>query len=145
MPRSQPWTNCPGCREGKHPQTRWGDGPCKPARQHDQHARHVRVLFTVTPSRSSFLPLCPVSSRLFNIRVGRLMQASPAETPAHIGDVATAQVPSSRARCQRSGAAPALRDLARRPIRLLASRSRLTVVQPQLLHTWTVSTRRNYC
>lgn len=116
---------------------------CKATRP--ARARHVRVLFTVTPSRSSFLPLYPVSSRLFNIRVGRLMQASPAETPAHIGDVATAQVPSSRARCQRSGAAPTLRDLARRPIRLLASRSRLTVVQPQLLHTWTVSTRRDYC
>lgn len=109
-------------------------------------ARSNTVAVTVTPSRSSCLRYIPCRSGYFNMRHGRPIQCSSAETPARLEDIAaTTQVPSSRARCQRSGAAPTLRDLARRPIRLHAHRSRLTVVQPQLPHTWTVSTRPDYC
>lgn len=108
-------------------------------------ARSSTVAITVTLARSSCLHYIPCRSGCLNIRDGRPMQCSSADTPAHLQDVATTQLPSSRARCQRSGAASTLRDLARRPIRLHAHRSRLTVVQPQLLHTWAVSTRPDYC
>lgn len=51
LPRNRLCTKCPGCREGKHLQTRWRDGPCKGTRP----PRHARVLLpcTLKPIKST--------------------------------------------------------------------------------------------
>lgn len=116
LPRNQLWTECPGCREGKHLQTRWRDGPCKGTRL----PRHARVLLsrTITTLTLPSLHNNPCQSVYLTFALGNLCNAHLQSQPhASRMYLATTRVTSSRARCQRSGPAPTLRDLARRPIR----------------------------
>lgn len=71
-----------------------------------------------TPSRSSSLHNIPCRSISLAFALGNLCNVRLQRHPHTLKTyLATTQAKSSRARCQRSGPAPTLRDLARRPIR----------------------------
>lgn len=146
LPRNKLCTNCPGCREGKHPQTRWRDGRCKGTRPPSAHSRtttkhpHPHQAYSTAYITSRVKPIFRRSRWVIHamptcrgIRTPRQCTLPPPRSPPHVPGVPKVRRSSYATRPGKAA----------NPV--LTSRIRLTVVQPQLLHTWTVSTRRDYC